>query len=255
MMGHRAEVAILVREDLANGSPQERRWALKVAGALKLNALYDEVEAAFRGPEPEAAAYALRDLDDPRAIPVLIQSSADHPTMHFEILRSLQRHRPANGSLLELVRSTDATVRWQAAYALAESRDSAVAPVVERLAEDPMAEVRRQAGLMASLLHEADYRRVHPAIVLLLSDPEIAVRSDVAIAMAQRGDRACAAALLQLLRQEQSLEPWRHSNIVQAIHTLTGNYFGLTPGTPSSAGVREKALTEFGEWIKKQGAP
>ena len=59
----------------------------------------------------------------------------------------------------------------------------------------------------------------------------------------------------ELVRQEELIESWRQSNIVQTIHTLTGSYFGLTPGTPSSKGVRDKALVEFAEWIKKQGAP
>ena len=255
MMAHREEVATLVREDLTSDSQQRRRWGLSVAGALKLNVLYDEVVSAFRGSEPDVAAYTLRDLDDPRAVPVLIQSSPDQPTKHFEILRGLQRDRPAHVLLLELARSNDSTVRWQAAYAMAESRDSALAPVVERLAKDPVAAVRRQAGQMGALFHEADYRGVHSTIVGLLSDPDIAVRSDVALAMAWRQDRACATALLELVRQEELIESWRQSNIVQAIHTLTGSYFGLTPGTPSSKGVRDKALVEFAEWIKKQGAP
>ena len=43
----------------------------------------------------------------------------------------------------------------------------------------------------------------------------------------------------------------RHSNVVQAIQTLTGTYFGLTPGTPSPPAVRRKAVTEFSKWIRE----
>jgi HEAT repeat protein len=73
----------------------------------------------------------------------------------------------------------------------------------------------RQAGYIAINLGDADYRRAQPSIVALLSDVDIGVRADVAVAMAGRQDRASAPALLALMKQEDMLEPWRQSNAVQ----------------------------------------
>jgi hypothetical protein len=69
--------------------------------------------------------------------------------------------------------------------------------------------------------------------------------------MASRKVRASAPTLLALVAEEEKLEPWRQSNVIQAIHPLTGGYFTLTPGTPSSPGLRQKALQDFARWIEE----
>ena len=82
--------------------------------------------------------------------------------------------------------------------------------------------------------------------VPLLSDADVGIRADVAVAMASRMDRVSAPALLALVTHEEMLEPWRRPNVVQAINILTGTYFRLTSGTPSPA-LRTKAVTDFGQ--------
>ncbi len=141
---HRERVQSLARADLKGDSAALRDRALRVAGSLKLVGLYEEVAAALGGPESEMAAYALRDMDDPRAIPLLIRVAPERPTEHFEILRSLQRNRPAHPMLLNLLGSGDVKVRWQAAYALSESRDPALVPIVERLTRDDLLRLYRE---------------------------------------------------------------------------------------------------------------
>jgi hypothetical protein len=59
-------------------------------------------------------------------------------------------------------------------------------------------------------------------LLVPLSDADVGVRAGVAVAMASRMDRVSAPALLALVTQEEMLEPWRQSNVVQAINTLTG---------------------------------
>ena len=114
----------------------------------------------------------------------------------------------------------------------------------------PAQPAARSAGDRQSLnLLRANDAKVRWQAVLL-SDADVGVRADVAVAMASRMDRVSAPALLALVTQEEMLEPWRRPNVVQAINILTGTYFGLTPGTPSPA-VRTKAVTDFGQWIKE----
>lgn len=248
---HRDAVESLARTDLRSGSPRDQRWALHVIGEIRAVRLFDDVIWALRDPDPVYVAQALRALDDPRAIPPLIRRFPDRPTQFFETLRTLQRNRPAHALLLEQLRSKDATARWQAAYALVESRDEALVPIVRDLVADPAPEVRRQAGYIAVSFNETIYPRVRSSILPLLSDSDIGVRADIAGAMASRKDRASAPTLLALVAEEEKLEPWRQSNVMQAIHSLTGGYFGLTPGTPSSPPLRKKALDDFARWIKE----
>lgn len=249
LSAHLPAVEILARDDLRAAPRRDQWWALRVIGELRAVRLFDDVIAVLRDPDPTYAAQALRELNDPRAIPPLIRRFPDEPTRFFETLRTLQHDRPAHPLLLELLHANDATTRWQAAYALVESRDPALVSIVPRLVADTAAEVRREAGYIAISLDDALYRRLQPSMMVLLSDPDIGVRSDVAVAMANRHDRVCARALLGLVKQEEMLEPWRQSNVEQAIHTLTGTYFGLRPGTPSPA-LRDKALLDFAQWIE-----
>jgi hypothetical protein len=251
LSAHRNAVEALAREDLRSGPRRDHHWAFHVIGELRLVRLFDDVIAALRDPDPTYAAQALRDLGDPRAIPFLIKRFPEEPTRFFEVLRTLQNDRPAHPLLLELLRAGDAEVRWRAAYTLVESRDPVLVSIIPSLVSDPATDVRRQAGYMVVNFDGAIYRRARPSIEPLLTDPEMAVRADVAVAMASRKDVTSAPVLLALARQEENMESWRQSNVVQAIHTLTGTYFGLVPGTPSpSPAVRDKALTDFALWIQ-----
>jgi HEAT repeat protein len=157
--------------------------------------------------------------------------------------------------LFELLKSESAKARWQAAYALAESRDRRLVAIIPALVADPEPEVRRQAGYIIVSFEDGDYRRTRSAMLTLLADAEVGVRADIAAAAAARKELASAPVLLALIEQEESrLEPWRQSNVVQAIHTLTGSYFGLTPGTPSPLAVRTEALADFAAWIREHPA-
>jgi HEAT repeat protein len=76
----------------------------------------------------DSAAYALRDLDDPRAIEPLLRKYPAHPTVYFEILRHLQRNRSPHPLLVKLREDRDPEIRWQASYALAEATYQQAAP-------------------------------------------------------------------------------------------------------------------------------
>jgi HEAT repeats/PBS lyase HEAT-like repeat len=238
----------LAREDLGSKDRKQLQRGLQAAGRFHLNALYESVAAQLDGTEQDIAASALGDLNDPRAIPLLARHGIKR---HFEVLRRLQRGRPANSELLALLDEKDAEVRWRAAYALAESGDPRLAPIVKRLARDEASEVRVQAANMAFLLPSEAFIRVRPVLVGLLTDKSVDVSLSVAILFATRKDPVCAKALYDLLAQEAKLEPWRQSNLVQALQTLTGSYFGFVPGTISTESARQASLDQFARWISE----
>ena len=92
---------------------------------------------------------------------------------------------------------------------------------------------------------------MRPVLVTLLADKTVDVRSSVAILFASRKDSVCAKALYDLLAQEEKLEPWRQSNLVQALQTITGSYFGFIPGTISAGSARRTSLDQFARWISE----
>ena len=248
LRSHQKLVEGLAREDLRSKDRKQLQRGLRAAGQFHLNALHDAVAAELDGTEEDLAASALRDLNDPRAIPLLVRHGIGR---HFEVLRSLQRCRAANSELLALPHDKDSEVRWRAAYALAESGDSRLAPIVERLAGDEASKVRVEAGNIAFLLPTEAFVRLRPVLVRLLSDKAVEVRSSLAILFATRKDAVCAKALYDLLTQEEKVEPWRQSNLVQALQTMTGSYFGFIPGTISTESARQASLDRFARWISE----
>jgi hypothetical protein len=121
---HRGLVVRLVREDFETGGPEALDRAVRTVGDLRLWELLNQtVHVLQTGPEElaDAAAYALRDLNDPRAIEPLIRKDPQRPTKYLELLRCLQRNRPPHPLLVNLLKSGNATVRRQAAYALEEA--------------------------------------------------------------------------------------------------------------------------------------
>src|SRR5256885_14491632 len=93
LISHPKEVEGLAREDLGSEDRKQLQRGLQAAGRFQLTALYDAVAAQLDGTEGDIAASALRDLNDPRAIPLLVRHGIRR---HFEVLRRLQRGRPAN---------------------------------------------------------------------------------------------------------------------------------------------------------------
>ncbi len=65
-----------------------------------------------------------------------------------------------------------------------------------------------------------------------------------------RQDPVCARTIYRLLEQEDKLEPWRQSNILQAMQTLTGSSFGFSLGTISTPDVRKAGLAQLDHWIQ-----
>jgi HEAT repeat protein len=248
LASHPKEIESLAREDLESHDRAQLQRGLQATGRFKLTQLYDDAAAQLDGPEEDFAAYALRELNDPRGIPLLAHHGI---TRHYDVLRTLQRGRPADPALLALLIDKNSEVRWRAAYALAESGDPHLTPIVEHLLRDEASEVRVQAASIAFVLPTGALIQLRPQLVRLCTDQAIDVRAWITILFADRKDTVCAKALYGLLAQEQRLEPWRQSNLVQALQNMTGSYFGFVPGTISSEPARRASLDQFAQWISE----
>lgn len=86
-----------VRADLRSGDRRQVGHAMRVLGELRWGEFFDDVVGILRGADRDLAGrapYALRDLDDPRAIPLLLAEPDGH-RKHMELLHHLCIGRPS----------------------------------------------------------------------------------------------------------------------------------------------------------------
>ena len=197
-------------------------------------------------------AQGLSDLDDPRAIPVLLGKTPERSIKkHFEKLRSLQRRRKAHPRLIELLSHPDKEVRWRAAHALTESRDPGLHPHVRKLLRDPAPEVRKQALHIACFLPGKWEGELYEARAALLRDSDSAVRLTCARLFAREGNPACAGTLLDLLR-DPAVKRAERAAVVQDVRLLTGRHFRYDTSSGASSPTTEKnraAIAKFEKWV------
>lgn len=242
----------LVKEDLTSTINANARRGIRAASAFHLGQLFDDLVTVFQKDDKLAlyAAYALRDLNDPRAIRILVERSATRPTEYYECLLHLQHGRKAAPALLRLLDSPDARIRWQATYALRESGDLALVPIARKLFKDSDPIVREHASVIPFNMPEAGLTQLRPDLVVLLEDPDARVRYQLAYCFASRKDDVCAEALLKLLR-EPELEKWMYSNAIQSVANLAGSYFGYNLSEPPTTPANQAAADSFAQWIKQ----
>jgi hypothetical protein len=253
---NRDELKRLVTQDLEQNDKTTKARALHAIGKFRFAEFFGPVLAIFETDADlwERAAYTLSDIGNPQAIRPMMQK---YPTLRgnptFGLLRSLQRRHGAEPLLIERLHSVDPEERWRATYSLAESGDPSLIPYVERLIHDEDERVREAAANIGFCIDTGDSHLVRPILVEALHDPSPTVRRFAACCFAQRKDAVCAPVLLELLK-DGSMESWAHSNIVQAVQSLAGTYFGYHVGSDAWQPTTENnqaAIERFAEWIEQ----
>jgi hypothetical protein len=254
---HREQLESLVREDLISKDSQAVHRGLSTAIQFQLakSLDFDQVVTAFRNSKDDLGAEVLAELNDPRAIPVLISAVPDQPTHYSRDLCILLMNRPAHPSVPRLLQSTDPAVRGEAASVLSSAKDPALAPAVLALARDKSSSVRSCAAELAVQLPDVAYQQVRPTLLELLSDFDTQVRHQTAVAMAGRADVAGVRRLLELLRQREKLDGWQQSDLFHTIHALFGSYPGLERGMPPSPADHRQAIQRLERWLVDHPAP
>ena len=253
-----ASLVPCVKADMESKKEANMKRALLVIGDLGLVGFFEPVLHVFETDAvlSERASYALRDIDDPRAIAPMVKKCPDlrgHYTV-LAFLRRLQAGKKADPSLLGLLDSKDPEVRCRAAYALAESGDPRLIPHIERLANDKDAEVREYASNMGFCMEGGEFEKVRPVLVSMLADSSMRVRSITARCFAQRKDMVCARTLFELLK-DTSMDKLKQHDIVQGIHSLTGSYFGYySDACEPTTTNKKKAIRRFADWVEKNAA-
>jgi hypothetical protein len=252
---HPEAVKPLVRADFASKEPGDVKRALREVGELRDRFYFDQVLAVLEGNNAELseqASHTLRAINDARAIPPLVKRDARLDC--YSLLRTLQSGHKARPDLVARLEAPDATVRWHAAYALAESGDPALVPHVIRLCADADPMVRENASNMGFSLKDDAYARVRPVLVKLLDDRDASVRKFAVLCFSYRQDKACAKALLDMVQDAKRTDQER-IDILGCIRNLTGSYFDYDHALPPTAAKNEAAIRRFAEWVRKNAEP
>lgn len=161
-------------------APADRRQ--EVCGALR-DALDDGA-----GDVRYAAALALRELEDPEAVPRLITMLEDRDVMARQAaVMALGRIGDPQAvlPLIEALREGPPDVRFQAVTSLVELADPRALPALLGALEDRDAEVRATA---AAAVGDLKAHEGADAVALLLKDPDPRVSLEAAYALSRLGD-------------------------------------------------------------------
>jgi hypothetical protein len=194
-------------------------------------------------------------LRDPAMVKPLLERVSQDPKFLIRcagLFQGTLYGQPADPVLLKLLDSPDPEIRYNAAYALEECRDSRLAQPAVRLAGDTNSESRFVAAQMVARLPDASFKEVRAGLLPLLSDKDEHVRYYALPSFGQRKDLAAGPVILEALRRDQFAEQnkvW----VMQAMSALSGNtwnYYSHEWG-PARPG-NQQAIAQFEAWLKKR---
>jgi len=190
-----------------------RRDAIKILGKGKINQsielLHDILLKDHFTVLRKNAAKSLGAIDDPRAIPPLIEAlkTSKDPSIIIEVAGSLGmlKATQAVDVLLKLLKNKDGEIRENVAQALGMIGDPrAIDPLLKILKEDKEAWVRGQAAEALGLI--GDERVVSDLIITLETDDGIGVSIKTATALGRLKDPAAVEPLIAFLQKSKSVE-------------------------------------------------
>jgi hypothetical protein len=196
-------------------------------------------------------------LRDPAMVKPLLERVSKDPKFLIrcaDLFQGTFYEQPADPVLLKLLDSPDPEIRYHAAYALEECRDSRLAQPAVRLAGETNSESRFAAAQMVARLPEASFKEVRAGLLPLLSDKNEHVRYYALLSFGQRKDLAAGPVILEALRRDQLAEQYKVW-VMQAMSALSGstwNYYSHEWG-PARPG-NQTAIAQFEAWLKKRQA-
>ncbi len=174
LCGRPAE-SILI-DQLENGNADIRRRALRTLGIIKDPGCFERLAESLHDDDPgirDMAAWALGELEDPRAIAPLVQILGDGnlDAKYTQAAWALAKFKRPDitAIVIPLLHNEVDVVRWKAALALGLFRDdSAVPHLIEALNAEAEDEVRRR--IIMTLGDIGDSRTVEPLTEMLIND-------------------------------------------------------------------------------------
>ena len=254
LQAHSDAVTRLITEDLNSTNKAAVDRATSIIVSLQLRGFSERLlEIWLADDERSQAAWsALVFLPDPAIIDHLKQRIAKEPAFLKQcsgLFQAPLAGKEADPLLLSLLDSPDPDIRYHAANALQECRDSRLAQPVSAMAsaEDPR--LRMIASSMIAKLPAADFQQHRAAFLDLLEDESDEVKFKALWSIAQQKDRAAAPVILTSLQGEAPNEQGKVW-IMQAMSNLSGKTwnYDMHQWGIDHPGNRE-AIARFEAWL------
>lgn len=255
LQAHTDAVIELIAEDLDSPDKAAIERATSVIVSLQRRGVSERLlELWLADDERSQAAWgALVFLPDPAIIDHLKQRIANDPAFLKRCSGLFQRPlagKEADPLLLSLIDSPDADIRYHAANALQECRDSRLGKPVSTMASAEDLRLRTIAANMIAKLPAAAFQQHRAALLGLLEDESDEVKFKALWSIAQQQDLAAGPIILTSLQNEapnEQCKVW----IMQAMSNLSGKTwnYDMHRWGDGHPGNRE-AIARFEAWLE-----
>ena len=250
---HPEATAALITSDLDSLDKQRVGRAGHVIVTLNLRKFTPRLVKLFieREELSEPTSHTLLFLKDPECVAPLLEKVKEDPRFLIRcsaVLQSGLVKKPADPTLLELLNSPDADIKFAAVTALIECRDKQLAGPAVQMARDREARFRVAAAELAIKLPDETFQTVRADLLPLLKDADGKVKMAALRCFSQREDLAAGPVILEMLKAEQ-VDEQDKVPVMQALSKLAGTNFNydLHHWGPSNV----KPIKEFEEWLAK----
>src|SRR6266852_7107830 len=274
-IGYPQQTQPLILQDLRSTDPEAISRGIYVAGEMQESAfpdLFDDLKkiSFSDGPCADEAlkslvSYSLNfrfpilGISVPPSskalelVPLLVPRFQKQPERYARALRDLLRFAPAPKALLADLDSSDANLRRNALFALADNKEPIPTRYVLELAADRDPKMRAWSIGLGFEKRRSDFSQLKPTLAKLMYDPEFDVRLAATKSFAARADPICASSLLGLLREVYRTGNGEFFTLAVLADAVGHQKFGFDSGTervPMQNERNEAALKRYANWVR-----
>ena len=166
------------------------------------------------------------------------------------VLRTALNGKPADPTLLYLLNSRNAEIKFAAASALAGCLDSNLVMPTTQLAVDREARFRLIAMEMASSMSDADFQTVRANLLPLLDDEDDAVKMAALRCFSQKHDLAAGPTIVKMLKQKRVSEQ-EEVIVMQALNVLVGSNYNYDMDKWGPGKLNNRSIENIEAWLKR----
>jgi hypothetical protein len=274
-IGYPQQTQPLILQDLRSADPEAISRGIYVAGHMQESAfpdLFDDLKriSFSDGPCADEALQSLVSYSlnfrfsilgtsvapSSRAIdlvPLLVPRFQKQPERYARSLRELLRFAPPPKALLADLDSSDANLRRNALFALADNKEPIPTRYILQLAADRDPKMRAWSVGLGFEKRRSDFSLLKPTLAKLMYDPEFDVRLAATKNFAAQGDPISASPLLGLLKEVYRTGNGEFFTLAMSADAVAHQKFGFDSGTervPLQNERNEAALKRYANWVR-----
>jgi hypothetical protein len=273
-IGYPQQTQPLILQDLRSTDPQAISRGIYVAGQMQESVLPDLFDDLKRisfsdGTCADEALQSLLSYSVDFRFPILgkrvppssraldlvsllVPRFQKQPERYARALRSLLRFAPPPNALLADLDSSDANLRRNALFALADNEEPIPTRYILAMATDRDPKMREWSIGLGFEKRRSDFGQLQPTLAGLMYDPEFKVRLAATKNFAALRDPICESPLLVLLKEAYRTGDGEFFTLAGLADYVAREKFGFDSGTervPMQNERNEAALKRYENWV------